>query len=561
MIRVVPIALLSGAVFLNLLFLVFGNSELFPLGEIDVWFFVALSFLFALYRPGWAFLIFLSLLSFETVNLSPDSIPFSLRPYQLLGANILLAIFLRFLFRRLSFSPVKFRWFDVLPLLFALGGFFSIASASDSAGASKQAVVALSFVALYFLSRQFFGEARDARRALLFLVVPSVLTALFALWQSVRFTAGLSSFEVMPGRPNAFFPEPDWLGMFLIFSLSISLSLMFFFFERGHCNKEKELGIKNQELGGRYGDAWWHCVLSHNSLFLILYSGLLTLSLLGLLLTVARSAWVGFVFSALLFLKLLLVGKYSWNPREWRWKLFAKGSAAVFASFLLALFAVWAFRLTTFDIGSRAGSTVSGMQEITVSCATPISLPERIGDVAELSPYDCRHIRLEDIEAEKNAGKFISTVLRLDPSIEARRVIREKTFETLREHWLFGIGWGSIGDILGTDDRGSALNASNAFLEVWLGGGMISLIAFALFWLCVPFFALRTSFGRHLGGEDAFSSRAVAVFFLTSWVGLTVFNFFNSGILLGFVWVWLGAIGMIAEKKGDEGGRWSIEKK
>ncbi len=555
MIRMVPIALLSGAVFLNLFFLVFGNSELFPLGEIDVWFFVALSFLFALYRPGWAFLIFLSLLPFEMVNLSPDSIPFSLRPYQLLGANILLAIFLRFLFRRLSFSPVKFRWFDVLPLLFALGGFFSIASASDSAGASKQAVVALSFVALYFLSRQFFGEARDARRALLFLVVPSVLTALFALWQSVRFTAGLSSFEVMPGRPNAFFPEPDWLGMFLIFSSSIFLSLMFFLLERGSLKINGEMQnekctMKNFEKSSLYSFFK----------FFILHFSFLTL-LLGLLLTVARSAWVGFAFSALLFLKLLLVGKYSWNPREWRWKLFAKGSTAVFASFLLALFAVWAFRLTTFDIGSRAGSTVSGVQEITVSCATPISLPERIGDVAELSPYDCRHIRLEDIEAEKNAGKFISTVLRLDPSIEARRVIREKTFETLREHWLFGIGWGSIGDILGTDDRGSALNASNAFLEVWLGGGMISLIAFALFWLCVPFFALRTSFGRHLGGEDAFSSRAVAVFFLTSWVGLTVFNFFNSGILLGFVWVWLGAIGMIAEKKGDEGGRWSIEKK
>lgn len=555
MIRVVPIALLSGAVFLNLFFLVFGNSELFPLGEIDVWFFVALSFLFALYRPGWAFLIFLSLLPFETVNLSPDSIPFSLRPYQLLGANILLAIFLRFLFRRLSFSPVKFRWFDVLPLLFALGGFFSIASASDPAGASKQAVVALSFVALYFLSRQFFGEARDARRALLFLVVPSVLTALFALWQSVRFTAGLPSFEAMPGRPNAFFPEPDWLGMFLIFSSSIFLSLMFFLLERGSLKINGEMQNEKCTMKNFRKSSLYFFFK-----FFIFHFSFLTL-LLGLLLTVARSAWVGFAFSALLFLKLLLVGKYSWNPREWRWKLFVKGGTAVLASFLLALFAVWAFRLTTFDIGSRAGSTVSGMQEITVSCATPISLPERIGDVAELSPYDCRHIRLEDIEAEKNAGKFISTVLRLDPSIEARRVIREKTFETLREHWLFGIGWGSIGDILGTDDRGSALNASNAFLEVWLGGGIISLIAFVLFWLCVPFFALRTFFERHLGGADAFSSRAVAVFFLTSWVGLTVFNFFNSGILLGFVWVWLGAIGMIAEKKGDEGGRWSIEKK
>ena len=128
------------------------------------------------------------------------------------------------------------------------------------------------------------------------------------------------------------------------------------------------------------------------------------------------------------------------------------------------------FHLTTFDLTDRAGSAASGQQRITVSCDTPTVLLESIADISELSSYGCRFIRLEAIDAEQAAGKFIGTVSRPDPSIEARRVISRTTFETLRSHWLFGIGWGSIGNILGTDDRGASLNASNAFLEAWLGG-------------------------------------------------------------------------------------------
>jgi len=539
MIRIAFTALLSGAALLNVFLMYFGNAGLFPLELADFSFFAALWFFFALYRPGWAFLLFLSLLPFETVNLAPHALLLSVRPYQLVGGAVLLSLFLRFVFRRPPFSLVRLRWFDALPILFALGGFLSIFSAPDHANAGKQAVVALSFVALYFLSRQFLGDARDARRVIPFIAFSALLSALFALWQSLRFTSGLASFEVMSGRPNAFFPEPDWLGMFLIFSGSLALAFLFYAFEKTCLRKEAIWKLKSLRL-------------SPDSLLFMVYFFGLTLSVLGLLLTVARSAWVGFALSALLFLKLLLVGKYSWHPREWRWKLFAKGSAVVFSSFLLALFSVWAFRLTTFELADRVGSTASGLQEITVSCAAPTSLPERIENVSELSLYGCRFIRLEEIDAEKNAGKFISTVLRSDPSIAARLAIREKTFETLKDHWLFGIGWGSIGSILGTDDRGASLNASIALLEALLGGGLISFLAFFVLWMLIPIFALKKFFfgeSRDIYEGENPEARAIAVFFLVSWIGFTIFNLFNSGILLGFFWVWLGSIGMIAGEK------------
>lgn len=538
--------LVSMTALLNVFFLIFGNSPMFPLGSVDFFFLVALVFLSALYRPGWAFLLFLGFLSFESMRLSPDTLLLSVRPYQLAGSMILLALFLRFLFRRVSFPFVKPRWFDVLPAIFALGGFVALFSVSDVGSAAKQAVVVLSFVALYYLSRQFFGGVRDARRVFPFLLIPTVFSALFALWQSVRFSAGQVSFEAMPGRPNAFFPEPDWLGMYFIFALSLALAFLFLMIEKGlrgkgSMNSATDTAVKS-----------FGAIPSGPSFVFIAHSSVLTVVFLGLVLTVARSAWVGAALSSGVFLKLLLVGEHPFLVRKWAWKRALVGSGVIAISLLVALGVVWAFRLTTFDLIDRAGSTASGQQEITVSCIAPVMLPRTIESISELSPYGCRHIRLEEIDSERHIGRFVSTVFRPDPSIEARKSIREKTMETLKEHGLFGIGWGGIGALLGTDDRGAALNASNAFLEAWLGGGLMSGVAFLVLWMLIPFFAIRRFFSKDLGKRAFSSERAMAVFFLTSWAGFTVFNLFNSGILLGFVWVWLGGIGLIADKKREE---------
>ncbi len=128
------------------------------------------------------------------------------------------------------------------------------------------------------------------------------------------------------------------------------------------------------------------------------------------------------------------------------------------------------------------------------------------------------------------------------------RDIRDKTREALKEHWFFGIGWGNIGGILGKDTSGVTLNASNAFLEVWLGGGMLSLLSFLVIWLCIPVFLFRKIFLETFD-EKTLEMQAIILFYAISWAGFTFFNCFNSGILLGFVWIWIGGIGMISGKK------------
>lgn len=545
MIRITEGMLFLGAFLLSLFFLFLGNSAVFPIDMADFTFSVAISFFFALYRPGWAFLIFLSLLPFETISLSPEMLAFSLRPYQLLGGVLLLSMLVRLIVHRLPFPVMRFRWFDIAPLIFGLGGLLAMCSASDIPRAAKQVVIVFSFVALYFLSRQFLGEARDVRRVTPFLALSSVCAILFALWQSIRFTMGRISFEAMPGRPNAFFAEADWLGMFLMLSGSMALTLLFRCLDR-HCDEERTESVPTVEQSFLRMPI---CDSRRYSRALVLLSVFcfLTLSLLGTLLTVARSAWVGFALSTFIFLSLLLIGGRSRSFRAWRWKLFVQGCVVTALSFIVALLVVSGFRLTTFDLINRAGSTASGQQKITVSCETPVVLPESVGSVSELPSYGCRFIRLEEIDTEQSAGRFVSTVSRPDPSIEARRVISQKTFETLREHWLFGIGWGGIGSVLGTDDRGATLNASNAFLEAWLGGGILGALSFLVLWMLVPIFSLRAFFGSE-SGTNQVVSREIVLFFLVSWAGLTAFNMFNSGILLGFVWVWLGSIGIIAGK-------------
>ena len=538
MMRITEGALFLGASLLSAFLLFFGNSALLPLDLADCLFLLSLAFLFALYRPGWAFLLFLSVLPFETVNLAPSMLPFSLRPYQLAAGVILLSIVARLFFRRLPFSVMKFRWFDVAPILFGLGGVLSIGFASNPLNAAKQLVIVLSFISIYFLSRQFLRSKEDVRHAFPFLAIGFASTIAFALWQSREFLSGGNSFEVMPGRPNAYFSEPDWLGMFLILSGSVAISILFHSLRkcsRVSCPKMSEgVGKISVFPFGSFGRKW-----------LWLSFGLLFLSWVGMLLTVARSAWIGLLASSALFPILLLLENFSWHPKSLRWRLSITGCLVVAAAFFSAVVFVKSFSLTTFDLAGRAGSS-AGRQDITVACESDTALPDRIGDISELSQYGCRFIRLEEIDAARAAGEFVSTVSRPDPSIEARRTIIGKTLDTIKGNWLFGIGWGAIGDILGTDSRGAALNASNAFLESWLGGGVLGVVSFLVMWLSVPMLAIRRLFAGE-GKDDRGMFRSISVFFLISWVGFTVFNCFNSGILMGFVWVWLGGIGMMAE--------------
>jgi O-antigen ligase len=146
---------------------------------------------------------------------------------------------------------------------------------------------------------------------------------------------------------------------------------------------------------------------------------------------------------------------------------------------------------------------------------------------------------LENIEKEKANGKIVSEIYRQDPNVNTRKIIYQKTWQEIRNHPILGIGWGSINKILGADERGTPLNASNAFLEIWLGSGLLGFLSFLtllgyVFW--------RNS--KKLLSAISPEAKLFAIFVLSSLSGIIVFNLFNSGILLAFFWVFL-AIALI----------------
>lgn len=503
--------------------IILQNSGVFPLDGPTFFFFSFVLFLCATYRLGWTFLFFVGLIPLEIIDIAPTFFGgLALRPYQWVAGILFLALGTRFLFGRLPFRLFRPIWTDVLPVLMALGGFLALLNAPEKGMALKQALVVVSFVALYFLGRIFFRTLYDIRQALPFFLVSSIFVFGYAVWQNIRFLFGQESFQVMVGRPNATFSEADWLGMFAVVVLGIVLGLLFRY-RMMHGQSWKRLKERGQ---------------------LVFLSLLLLLTLLVLILTMARSAWLGAVGLAGAFFLTLVFGN-GWGELRVGLKNALLPLATLTLSFLGALGLVYFFTLSPFPLLSRIQST-GGLQSITIACEQDSRLPvtlEKIENLEQLSEWHCRHIMLEEIAAEEQAGRFITTVYRDDPNITIRRGIYSDVVEILRAHFLMGIGWGTLSTLLGTDERGAGLNASNVFFEVWLGSGLVGVVAFVVLWSTMLFF----SFQQYRQSEGI-GEKALALFLFSTGVGITVFDLFNSGILLGFFFLFL-SLGVLPLEK------------
>lgn len=507
------------------LLLTLFNTGVLPLDSTNFFFFLFVSLLFALYRPGWAFLFLIGLLPLEIVNVAPEGLGLNVRPYQWAAVVVALALAIRIFMKRINFPFFAFRWFDGLLLLLPLGAFLALFGAPDFLEALKQALVVTSFFLLYLLFRQYLQTADDVRQTLPFFFGSGAVVLGYALWQNVRTELGREAFTVMAGRPNSSFTEADWLGMFVLFLVIVLWAVGL---QKGEL---LEQGEKREIRKYLLGNPW-------PALFFVFHTG----AVLILLLTVSRSAWLG-VLVAAFFAALALLGT-PWAAEKKR-KVRRSGFFLFFlaVSFLLALAITALFRLTPFPLFDRAASTASGLQKITVACQKS-GPPERIESVGELARYGCEHILLEEKEARRQAGDIIGETFRPDPNIEGRKRIYQTSLLTLREHPLLGIGWGNIGPMLGTDERGATLNASNIFLETWLGSGLLGLLGLTLFLASLFVLPLR-ALGEGRG------ERSFLLFLIAATAGLLVFNFFNSGILLGFFFLSLalGASGLASLKK------------
>lgn len=505
----------------NVLLIIFGiwfsNVGVLPFKNTgDFVFFVLLVLALGIYRPAWLFLFFIGTLPLEIVNLAPESLGIAVRPYQLFGAFSILGLFVQYATGRLPFALPKFRWPDVLTILFALSGIISALFAASKGMSLKQAIVACSFAALYFLVRVYVQDWNDLKRVAPFFLSSSIAVVLYGILQNILFAMGRNSFEVMPGRPNGTFSEADWLGIFLVFVLAAIYTINYKF-----------------QIANIFRQSYFYIFL------LFLY--------ISIILTVSRSAWLGALIVTLPFLKLVALKgtavssnkkagdnfKEIFKLSRWDWRGFGIAFAGVIVSLILSIGIINIFNLTTFQLGSRAQST-GGLQKITIACEAgkSVSVPTNISGIEELSQYGCRHINLEDINKEKEAGFEIAEVYRPDPNVGIRAKIYKTSWEQIRQHSIFGIGWGSIGDILGRDERGAALNASNIFLETWLGAGLIGFLSLVV----LLGYLLFGSIFNYIKGEQKTS-----VFIMLATIAIIVPNLFNSGIFLGFLWAYLGA--------------------
>jgi len=542
----------------------FSNAGLLPFKNLgDFAFFAILALILGLYRPGWTFLFFIGTLALENINLAPRELGLALRPYQFFGLITIIALLIQAMSKRLAFALPKFRWYDGLLIIFALAGFLSSLGAVNKGLSFKQSVVALSFVALYFLTRVYVQSLEDAKRTLPFFLSSGLVVSIYAIWQNVRFLGGENSFEVMPGRPNGTFTEADWLGIYLVFLMGVMFTMIYYFNKKSDNKKSPvtshQSPIQSAEKVNQMTDD--RLLMTKNHAKQIIYYVFLALISVALILTVSRSAWLGAAFVVIIFLKFTLLEYYSeinfekenrWGRileilkmQNWGWKKTGLQLIYIIIALGIGLLAIMSIPLSKFQLASRAASA-GGLQKITIACQNSkhfTSLPQEISSVEELARYNCKHINLEDIEKERDAGNIIAEVSRPDPNVTIRSEIYKKSIVQIKSHPIFGLGWGGISLLLGSDERGAGLNASNILLEVWLGSGVLGFVSLVALLGYILVASIRAFWNNK-------KNNTAIAFVMLGWAAIFIPNLFNSGIFLGFVWVYLAvAIGLLAERK------------
>ncbi|PID52162.1 MAG: hypothetical protein CR972_03405 [Candidatus Moraniibacteriota bacterium] len=462
-----------------------------------------------LYRPIMIFALFVGLLPLEIISIAPEMFDFSVRPYQAMAVFMTLGMIGVTVVR--PDIREKFVWniFDTVITLFLFSGIISAVCTDISQHVWMQTVIFCTFGLLYFVTRFFVTEKTNIIELMPIIISSGGVIGAYAIAQNIFFAVGWLHMEIMPGRPNATFAEPDWLGFYFVFVLAVYLSYLYYNAKQKHIRKFCDV---------------------------VLYSIMLLISI-ALILTVARSAWLGAgVVFCVYFLVLIVQKRYKLFLRHVLWN----GSLVVCSIFL-----VLTFDLTIFELGNRVQSTGTGDQEITVSCVSNASQKTlidmgHISNIGVLDEYECRHIDLEEIQAEELAGHHVFKMMRDDPNITIRANVYKKIITAIAEQPITGRGWGSGGEILGTDEAGTSLNTSNIFLEIALASGILGIGTFLSLLFVIIFYTFHI-----LRKSRDVVDNSIALFALLGLVAIFVPNMFNAGLLMGFVWVYFGFVAIL----------------
>lgn len=514
-------------VLLNATLIIANTAGLLPLGILSFSLVFLGVFLLALYRPIWVFWLFIISLPLESVIISSNQIPISFRPFQVIGLMLFLATLVLIVLKKIDKNLVELikidktklfkegafpNFSDILVIILAIISFFSLPNALNFNSTLKLNLVLLSFGMLYFLARFYFQKQQQKLEALWFFVATSFPILIFGIYQAVAFKLNWVDFQVFAERSNGTFTEPDWFGIYLVFLTAIIYWV-----------KLQLFSTKNSTMIGKKE------IRQVGQWFLNFY---LYLIFLVLLLTVARSAWLGFLGLTMIYFILLIWQKFLFKLKNFNWKSFFRDVFSVGTAYMVSILVVISFGLSNFNLFDRASSSVSGLQEITVSCEVGSNVPSQISGIEELEKYSCRHINLDEINKEIISGNNVQTVLRPDPNVEIRKDIYATTWREIKNHFVIGQGLGSSAEILGADSYGHGLNASNIFLEVWFSWGILGLIVFLILF-GLPVVVAYKNISKRGGRID------LSLFVILTSIALVIPNLFNAGIFLVILWVWL----------------------
>ena len=527
------------------------------LGTGDFVFISIIALFVALYRPRWIFLLFVSLVPLENVIFASGFLPIQLRPYQFAGTILAIAVAILWFAGRLNFKMLRPTWTDWLVFSLAPLSFLSLINSPNKSTGVKNDLILFSFVILYCLVRNFVQNKKDLIEATFFFFGSNLVVLGYGFYQVFSDKFGAHSFEVFFGRPNSIFTEPDWLGIFLCFALAVLLSALHY------CHPERSRGTHGEDKMDNHSA---HAQIppftpaareqrgSVGMTKIIIYL-LIFLNLTLLILTLSRSAWIG---TAAIIVFYLIFNSYQKGNRGTRFtpRRFANQFMTIFLISLISLAAIFFGKLSKFDIFDRARSTATNEQKITIACDDSSNIPQIISNIGDLAAYNCQFINLEEINLYKSQGKFVTEIFRKDPNVMTRSQIYKKSFEIVREHPILGVGFGTVTQALGTDERGSGLNESNIFLQIWAGSGILGLIAFTISILYLFIYSFRRispvcPLNRIIGCpivRDDFEMK-LYIFMFIGLIALILPNLFNAGLLMGLFWLGLAVFVSIANQK------------
>lgn len=462
------------------------------------------AFVLTLFSPFSVFVLFLGSIPIEILSLLPGDEALGVHPYHIFAFFAFVGWLLVYLRKRDIMRFPFFTFVDFGLILLVVGSLVSSFFSEQVTESFRLSGILLSFVFLYGVVRLFVTSWKEVKESIPYVIGGFFLTSVYGIFQNFAFLREWTFHnEIMPGRPNAFFPEADWLGFFVTLMLFVCTIVFLYLFLEKSTLKEKR-----RRLG-------MFCLW-----------GMLFLGYILLIISVSRSAWLAFFFGNIV-LGIVLFFRY--RKKMFRPLFFLGGG------FLLSLVYIFMIPLTNFELHNRAQSSVSGFQMITISCVEEIALPQRIEVVQDLGQYGCRHILLEERDSEMMAGRYVIQIPRKDPNANIRKNVWNTSIQTIAQDPLFGIGWGGGEQIFGFDPRGEQLNASNIVFAFWLGSGILGVLGLCIivFWLLVR--AIRLMYGRR-GAQEFFIGMLIVV----SFTAVGVFNVFNASEFLALLWVWLG---------------------